>query len=82
VTDLAVALIAEGAVPAVAETDALHIAVAAVHGMNFIVTWNFRHIANATMVPLIRDVCQRHGWPCPEICTPEQLLNEGKKETP
>lgn len=82
VTELADALIAEGAVPAVAETDALHIAVAAVHGMNFIVTWNFRHIANATMEPLIREVCQRHGWPCPEICTPEQLLPEEKEETP
>lgn len=80
VTELAAALIAEGAVPAVAETDALHIAVAAVHGMNFIVTWNFRHIANATMEPLIREVCLRHGWHCPEICTPEQLLPEEKRE--
>lgn len=81
VTELADALIAEGAVPAVAATDALHIAVAAVHGMNFIVTWNFRHIANATMEPLIRKTCHRHGWQCPEICTPEQLLPEDKGET-
>ena len=79
VTELADALIAEAAVPAVAETDALHIAVAAVHGMNFIVTWNFRHIANATMEPLIRETCWRHGWRCPEICTPEQLLPEEKE---
>jgi len=80
VTELADALVAEGAVTAVAETDALHIAVAAVHGMDFLVTWNCRHIANAEMEPRIREICLRHGWRCPEICTPDQLLP--KEETP
>lgn len=81
VTELAAALIAEGAVPAIAKTDALHIAVATVHGMDFLVTWNLRHIANAVSEPLIREVCVRHGWRCPEICTPEQLLPEEKGES-
>ena len=71
---LAGALLSEGAVPEKARTDAAHIAVAAVHGMDFLVTWNCRHIANAEMEPHIREVCLRHGWHCPVICTPEQLL--------
>ena len=80
---LAGSLMTEGAVPEKARTDAAHIAVAAVHGMDFLVTWNCRHIANAEMEPRIRDVCARHGWRCPEICTPEQLLpKEGEGETP
>ncbi len=79
---LAAALLAEGAVPEKARTDAAHIAVAAVQGMDFLVTWNCRHIANAEMKPLIREVCLRHGWRCPEICTPEQLLPKEKGDPP
>lgn len=80
--ELALALVAEGAVPEKARTDAVHIAIAAVHGMDFIVTWNFKHIANAQMEPEIREVCRRHGWRCPVICTPEQLLPAEEEETP
>ncbi len=79
---LAIALLAEGAVPEKARTDAAHIAVAAVHGMDFLVTWNCRHIANAEKEPHIREVCALHGWRCPEICTPEQLLPKEEGETP
>jgi hypothetical protein len=80
---LAGALLAEGAVPEKARTDAAHIAVAAVHGMDFLVTWNCRHIANAEMEPRIREVCVRHGWRYPKICTPEQLLpKEEEGDTP
>ncbi len=80
---LASELLSEGAVPEKARTDAAHIAVAAVHGMSFLVTWNCRHIANAEMEPRIREVCVRHGWRCPTICTPEQLLpKEEEGDTP
>lgn len=79
---LAAALLAEGAVPEIAKTDAGHIAIAAVHGMDFLVTWNCRHIANAEKEPHIREVCERHGWRCPVICTPEQLLPIDKQDTP
>ena len=79
---LAAALLSEGAVPEVARTDAAHIAIAAVHGMDFLVTWNCSHIANAEKKPHIREVCVRHGWRCPEICTPEQLLPRDKGDTP
>ena len=80
--DLAFALVAEGAVPQKARTDAAHIAMAAVHRMDFILTWNFRHIANAEKEPHIRKVCQSHGWQCPVICSPEQLMLNESEETP
>jgi hypothetical protein len=79
--NLATALVAEGAIPEKARTDAAHIAIAAVHHMDFIVTWNFRHIANAEKEPHIRKVCHIHGWPCPVICSPEQLMVTEGEET-
>ncbi len=47
----------------------------------FLKTWNCRHIANAEMEPYLREVCERHGWRCPVICTPEQLLPPAEGET-
>ena len=70
---LAQDLMDKGALPEKARDDALHIAYAAVHGVDFLLTWNCRHIDNAVMKPLIRDVCNGRGFPCPEICTPEEL---------
>ena len=72
--ELAVALIAEGALPAAAQDDAAHIALAAVHGMDYLLTWNCRHIDNAETKPIVRSVCAKHGYTCPEICTPEELM--------
>lgn len=72
--DLAAALIAEGALPPTAQDDATHIALAAVHKMDYLLTWNCRHIDNAEMKPMIRSVCAAHGYACPEICTPEELM--------
>ena len=53
---------------------AAHIALAAVHGMDYLLTWNCRHIDNAETKPIMRAVCAGHGYPCPEICTPEELM--------
>ena len=72
--ELAAAFIAESALPAAAEDDATHIALAAVHGMDYLLTWNCRHIDNAETKPVIRSVCATHGYTCPEICTPEELM--------
>ena len=72
--ELATAFIAEGALPASAQDDATHIALAAVHGMDYLLTWNCRHIDNAETKPIVRSVCARHGYTCPEICTPEELM--------
>ena len=63
-------------IPAKAENDALHIAVAAVHGMEFLATWNCKHIANAIMLPLVYDVCRAEGFEPPLVCTPHELLGE------
>ena len=72
--ELARALTEEGGLPAKAATDALHIALAAYHGVNYLLTWNCAHIANAEIVPLTRSVCVVHGYTCPQICTPEELM--------
>ncbi len=61
-------------VPAEAAEDALHIAVAATNGVEYLVTWNCRHIANAVMRPQIEAVCRAAGYEPPIICTPEELM--------
>jgi predicted nucleic acid-binding protein len=74
VAALAGALVEALALPAKASTDAAHIALAAVHGMHFLLTWNCTHIANAEMAVAIAKVCQEHGFTAPVICTPEELM--------
>ena len=72
--DLALALVAQGALPTMATADALHIALAVVNGIEYLVTWNFKHIANAVMRSRIESVCIAEGYdPC-TICTPEELM--------
>lgn len=66
-------LMRQGALPEKAREDALHIAISAVSGVDFLVTWNCRHIDNAAMKPVMRTVCSKMGYLCPEICTPEEL---------
>ncbi|MBN2466107.1 type II toxin-antitoxin system VapC family toxin [candidate division WOR-3 bacterium] len=73
---LAERLIAESAMPPSAEADALHVALATVHGLDYLLTWNCRHIDNAEFRPLVRSVCLAAGYRCPEICTPLELLAE------
>ena len=80
VQELAEELISKGGVPAGAEADALHIAVAAVHRIDYLLTWNFRHIDNAATKPLIRSICADAGYTCPEICAPVELLSEGESD--
>lgn len=74
VVGLSKALIQEGGVPKKALNDALHIAVAAVHDVDYLLTWNCRHIDNAEMKPKIRKICQEHGFRCPEIAIPIELM--------
>ena len=66
-------LLIDAAVPQTAFDDALHIAIAAVAEMDFLLSWNCRHIANAETRPLVRRSLERLGLRCPEICTPEEL---------
>jgi len=74
--ELAAELVASGAVPQKAVEDALHIAIAAVHGIEFLLTWNYKHIANATMRHAIDEACRAAGYEPPVICTPEELMND------
>jgi len=74
VDDLADALISEKAVPASEPRDAFHIAIAAVNGLEYLLTWNCRHIANATLRGRIEKVCRDAGYEPPIICTPEELV--------
>jgi predicted nucleic acid-binding protein len=75
-TALGRALIHGAALPSKAAADALHIALAATHGMDCLVTWNCTHIANATMRPKIEAICRANGFEPPVICTPLELLEE------
>ena len=54
--------------------DAVHVAVAAVNGMDILVTWNFAHINNPFTRLMIRQIIENSGCRCPEICSPEELL--------
>lgn len=71
---LAEQLLKQVPLPQHAQVDALHIAVAAVHGINFLLTWNCAHIANAVLQPSIEAICRTAGFDPPTICTPQQLM--------
>jgi len=71
--ELAANLISAKAVPASEPRDALHIAIAAVHRVNYLLTWNFKHIANAVMRHHIEFVIREAGFDPPVICTPQEL---------
>jgi len=70
---LAAELLQAKALPDKAGEDALHIAVAAEQKIPYLLTWNCRHMANATMRPVIEAVCSSKGYKAPIICTPEEL---------
>jgi len=74
--ELAKSLISRGSLPTKAEVDAFHVAVATTHGVEFLLTWNCKHIANAIMRPKIEQVCREMGFEPPIICTPTELLEE------
>ena len=62
--------------PQKAALDALHIAVAVVHGMDYLMTWNCTHLANASLRGRIDAVCLSKGYEPPVICTPEELMED------
>jgi predicted nucleic acid-binding protein len=74
VLQLASALLQSGVIPGKAARDAAHIAVSAVHGIDYLMTWNCAHIANATIVRTIQAICLQNEFSCPVICTPEELM--------
>lgn len=76
VESLAIRLLASQVIPSKASTDAAHIAIAAVHGIDYLMTWNCVHLANATITKTLERICGQEGFECPIICTPEELLGE------
>ena len=72
--DLATALLEEGPLPQKAAVDALHIAISAIEEIEYLLTWNCTHIANAAMRKPIEDVCRTREVEAPIMCTPEELM--------
>jgi hypothetical protein len=68
------AIMAGNILPPHAFPDAAHVAVATVHAVDFLLTWNCRHLANAQIAPRISGVCEKLGYRMPLICTPEELM--------
>jgi predicted nucleic acid-binding protein len=71
---LAEQILAAKAVPAEYPDDALHVAVAAVNGMDVLITWNFAHLNNPIARGRIRQIVEDSGYRCPEVCSPDELL--------
>ena len=67
--------------PIQAIDDAEHVALAAMRGLDFLLTWNCAHLANPHIVSKIRLVCKSEGYSCPTICTPEQLMEKYEHAT-
>ena len=71
---LAEKIIAGKGIPEEYPEDALHIAVAAVNGVDVLITWNFAHLNNPFTRMIVRQIVENEGYLCPEICSPEELL--------
>lgn len=71
---LARELIRHGRIPEKANVDALHVAVAAVHGMDYLISWNCTHIVNGNILPQVYSTCRASGFEPPFICTPQELM--------
>lgn len=70
------AIMTAGVLPPHAFPDAAHVAVSAVHGVDYLLTWNCKHLANAQIARRITVVCENLGHRMPIICTPEELMGE------
>jgi predicted nucleic acid-binding protein len=74
IADIADEIMSRAILPEKARTDALHIATVAHHRIQYLLTWNCRHIANARILPRIHDVLNDLSIPVPVICTPEEMV--------
>ena len=72
--DLARFLVSENGLPEKAIGDAIHVAIATINAMDYLLTWNMRHLAKATIRNSITAICRERGYEPPVICTPEELL--------
>jgi predicted nucleic acid-binding protein len=72
--ELARSLVAPGPIPRSAAIDAFHVAAAVSGGADYLLTWNFKHLANAALRKRIDAICLANGYEPPVICTPEELM--------
>jgi hypothetical protein len=72
--ELARRFLGSGVIPPKAVEDAFHVAIATVHGMDYLLTWNCRHIANGEIMKRLAEVAAEAGLALPWLCTPEQLM--------
>ena len=73
---LAEHLVSNGPIPHESAADALHIAIAAVNGIDYLLTWNCKHLANASHRNRLATLVEAAGYACPVICTPEELMED------
>ncbi|MDX2243809.1 MAG: type II toxin-antitoxin system VapC family toxin [Leptolyngbyaceae cyanobacterium bins.302] len=76
VLDLAEQFLERSSLPAKADVDAVHIAAATVHGMDYLLTWNCKHIANAQIQRKLAEISLDLGYELPILCTPYELLGD------
>ena len=74
VFDLAERFLGRSSLPAKADVDAIHIAAATIHGMDYLLTWNCKHIANAQIQKKLAEISLDFGYELPILCTPYELL--------
>ena len=77
---LASTLVSTGLVPAKAASDAMHIALESVHGIDYLVTWNFKHIANPFTRDRLRIAVADAGFELPVMCSPDELLQNNEDD--
>jgi len=73
---LAEKLVTQGSLPPKAAADALHIAIAVANGIDYLLTWNCTHIANAATRHQIEAICRQNRYEPVVLCTPEELMEE------
>lgn len=75
------ALLATRALPAKAQADAAHLAIASAASADYLLTWNCRHLANAQILTRLELEARRSGWKLPRVCTPLELMGDSPYET-
>jgi hypothetical protein len=76
VLDLAEQFLERSSLPAKANVDAVHIATATVHGVDYLLTWNCKHITNAQIQRKLAEISLNFGYELPILCTPYELLGD------
>jgi predicted nucleic acid-binding protein len=76
VRSLAAQFLSRSSLPPKASDDAVHIAAATVHGLDYLLTWNCKHIANAQIQRKLEEISLDFGYQLPVICTPYELLGD------